>query len=188
MKILANSIRSGNVLVHENALWVVSKNPEHTKPGKGGAYVQVEMKNLKTGVKLNTRFSSSENVERASLEQREFQYLYPEGEFLIFMDNENFEQISIDKDLLGERLPFLQQSMNVKIEFYEQEALGVQLPTNVTLQITETEPVIKGATVTSTYKPAILENGARVMVPPYIESGQKIVIKTEDITFVERAK
>ncbi len=188
MKISANSIRAGNILVHNNELWVVAKNPSHTQPGKGGAYVQVEMKNLKSGTKLNHRFSSSESVEKAQLDQRECQYLYPEGDNLVFMDNENFEQVYLKKDILDEKLPFLLENMNVKIEFYQEEALNVQLPQTVALVITETEPVIKGATASATYKPAILENGAKVMVPAYIESGQKIVVKTEDISFVERAK
>jgi len=188
MKILANSIRAGNILVHNNELWVVSKQPDHTKPGKGPAYIQVEMKNLKTGNKLNERFSSSENVERAQLEQKEYQYLYPEGDNLVFMDNESFEQIYLKKEILDERLPFLLENMNVKVEFYEEEALNVELPSTVILEITETEPVIKGATASATYKPATLENGAKVMVPAYIEPGQKIVVKTEDVTYVERAK
>ncbi len=188
MKVTANSIRTGNILVHNNDLWIVAKTPDHTQPGKGGAYVQVEMKNLKTGNKTNVRFSSSEYVERAYLENKEFQYLYPEGDDLVFMDNETFEQINLNKSILDERLAFLLPAMNVKIEFYQETPLNVELPATVILEITETEPVIKGATATSTYKPAILENGVRVMVPPYIESGQRIVVKTEDVTFVERAK
>lgn len=188
MKITANSIRAGHILVVNGVLWIVSKTPEHVKPGKGPAYLQIEMKNLKTGTKLNDRFSSSDYVEKAQLEQRDYNFIYPEDDKLVFMDNETFEQILLPKSILGERLPFLIENMNVKIEFHGEEALNVQLPLNVTLAIVETEPVIKGATVTSTYKPAILENGARVMIPPYIETGTKIVVRTEDITFVERAK
>lgn len=188
MKITANSIRAGNILVIDGVLWVVSKQPEHTKPGKGGAYVQVEMKNLKTGTKTNERFSSGDYIEKAYLEQKEYQYLYPEGDNLVFMDNENFEQITISKDIIGERLPFLQENMNVKVEFHNDDPLNIELPMNVVLTIIETEPVIKSATVTSTFKPATLDNGLRVMVPPYIETGQKIVVRTEDITYVERAK
>ncbi|MDX1917368.1 MAG: elongation factor P [Rickettsiaceae bacterium] len=188
MKIVANSIRLGNILLHENELWIVSKNPEHTKPGKGGAYIQVEMKNLKTGTKLNTRFSSSENVERATLEQKSFQYLYQEDDKLVFMDNETFDQILINQEILGEKLPLLQANMPVQIEFYEETPLNVKLPANIIVEIVETEPVIKGTTVTATYKPAMIEQGIRVMIPPYIEQGQKIVIKTEDLSFVERAK
>lgn len=188
MKITANSIRAGHILVVNGVLWIVCKTPEHVKPGKGPAYLQIEMKNLKTGTKLNDRFSSSDYVEKAQLEQRDYNFIYPEDDKLVFMDNETFEQILLPKSILGERLPFLIENMNVKIEFHGEEALSVQLPLNVTLAIVETEPVIKGATATSTYKPAILENGARVMIPPYIETGTKIVVRTEDITFVERAK
>lgn len=188
MKISANSIRSGNILVHEGALWIVSKTPEHTKPGKGGAYVQVEMKNIKTGTKLNQRFSSTDYIEKAFLEQKDYQYLYPEDDKLVFMDNETFEQIYLDKEIIGDRLPFLQDGMLVKVEFHGEEPLNVELPMNIISTIVETEPVIRGSTVTSTYKPAILENGVRVMVPPYIENGQKIVVRTEDSSFVERAK
>ncbi len=188
MKVTANSLRTGNILVYNNDLWIIAKTPEHTQPGKGGAYVQVEMKNLKTGNKTNVRFSSSEYVEKAFLENKEFQYLYAEDDNLVFMDNENFEQITLNKSILDNRLPFLQPEMIVKMEFYQEHPLNIELPTTVILEIVETEPVIKGATATSTYKPAILKNGVRVMVPPYIESGQKIVVKTEDATFVERAK
>lgn len=188
MKITANAIRAGNILVIDGVLWVVTKQPEHTKPGKGGAYVQVEMKNLKTGTKTNDRFSSSDYIEKAFLEQKDYQFLYYEGENLVFMDNENYEQITLSKDLLGDRLPFLLENMNVKVEFHGEEPLNVELPMNVTLTITETEPVIKGVTATATFKPAILENGAKVMVPAYIETGQRIVVRTEDVTYVERAK
>jgi elongation factor P len=188
MKISANSIRAGNILEHEGQLWVVAKQPEHTKPGKGGAYVQVEMKNIKTGNKTNIRFSSTETVEKAFLEQKDYQYLYPEGNNLIFMDTETFEQITLNKDILGDRLSFLSENMTVVVEFYQETPLNVELPSTVILEITETDPVIKGSTVTSSYKPAILENGVRVMIPPYIETGQKIVVKTEDSSYVERAK
>ncbi|XVN42234.1 MAG: elongation factor P [Candidatus Rickettsia vulgarisii] len=188
MKITANSIRVGNVLVHNGDLWVVSKNPEHTKPGKGPAYIQLEMKNLKTGTKLNERFSSSDYVEKAQLEHRDLQFLYFEDDKLVLMDNETFEQILIDKELLDERLPFLEDSMTLKVQFYEDTPLNVELPQTVISEIAETDPVIKGATVTSSYKPAILTNGIRVMVPPYLVVGEKIVVKTEDLSFVERAK
>ncbi len=188
MKMVANSIRLGNILIYENGLWVVTKNPEHTKPGKGGAYVQVEMKNLKTNTKINHRFSSGDYVERASLEQKSYQYLYDEGDFLVFMDNKSYEQISLKSDILGDRLLLLSSNMEVEIEFHEENPLNVKLPNTIIAEIIETEPVIKGATATSTYKPAIIANNVRVMVPPYIDTGQKIVVKTEDISFVERAK
>lgn len=188
MKITANSIRAGHVLVYNEELWIVSKTPEHTKPGKGGAYVQVEMKNLKTGTKLNERFSSSDYVEKAQLEHRDLQFLYSEGENLVLMDHETFEQILINKKILAERLPLVTDNMTLKIQFYGEEALKAELPPTIIVEIMETGPVIKGATVTSSYKPAILTNGVKVMVPPYLVVGEKIVIKTEDISFVERVK
>lgn len=187
MKISANSIRPGNILVYNEDLWIVNKT-EHTKPGKGGAYVQVEMKNLKIGTKTNHRFSSSEYVEKAQLEQRKLQFLYLEGENLVLMDNENFEQILLPKDILANKLPFLGDNMLLSVEFYEDQALSAELPSSVVVEIAETEPVIKGAAVNASYKPAILTNGARVMVPSYLVSGEKIVVKTEDLSFVERAK
>lgn len=188
MKISANSIRAGHILIHNDNLWVVSKMPEHTKPGKGGAYVQVEMKNLKTGVKFNERFSSSDHVERVQLEQKECQFLYREEDLFIFMDNENFEQITINQRIIGEKLPFLIDNMIVKIEFYEDNPLNIQFPQTIISEIVQTDPVIKGATSTPSYKPAILANGIKVMVPSYLVTGEKIVVKTEDASFVERAK
>ncbi len=188
MKITATTIRAGNVLLHEGALWVVSKQPEHTKPGKGPAYMQVEMKNIQTGTKINHRFSSSDYVERAQLEQRDFQYLYMEGDNLVLMDLENFEQMHVNKDLAEEKLPFLADNMEVTLEFYEDKPLNMTLPSTVILTIEQTDPVMKGATATASYKPAIMSNGVRVMVPPYLTSGEVIVVKTEDVSFVERAK
>lgn len=188
MKILANSIRTGNILVYNSNLWVVAKPPEHTKPGKGGAYVQVEMKNLKTGTKLNERFSSSDSLEKAELEQRPFQFLYSEDDKLVLMDNDTYEQILIDKKIVGEKLPLLTDNMLIKVEFYKDEALNIEFPSTIIVEIKETEPRIKGATATASYKPAILTNGIKVQVPQYLEVGEKIVIKTEDMSFVERSK
>lgn len=188
MKITATTIRSGNILLYEGELWVVSKQPEHTKPGKGPAYMQVEMKNIRTGTKINNRFSSSDYVERAQLEQREFQYLYAEGDNLVLMDLENFEQIHISKNIAEDKLPFLSDNMKVTLEFYEENPLNMTLPATVILTIEQTDPVIKGATATASYKPAIMNNGVRVMVPPYLVTGEDIVVKTEDSSFVERAK
>ncbi|EER22123.1 MULTISPECIES: elongation factor P [spotted fever group] len=188
MKISANSIRTGNILVYNNDLWVVSKIPEHTQPGKGGAYVQVEMKNLKTGTKRNERFSSSNYLEKAELEQKDYQFLYFEGDDLVLMDTKHFDQINVPKEILEEKLPFLTENMIVKVEFYNEKPLNIELPPTVILEISETDPVIKGATATASYKPAILENGIKVKVPQYLEIGEKIVVKTDDITYVERAK
>lgn len=188
MKITANSIKLGNILVHNEELWYVSKMPEHTKPGKGPAYIQVEMKNLKTGTKLNIRFSSTENVERAQLEQKDFEFLYHDGSDLIFMDTTTFEQITLSKEIMKEKLLFLKDNMKVKIEFYQDTPINIELPQTITAEIVETDAVIKGSTVTSSYKPAILDNGVRVMVPSYLTIGEKIIVKTEDSSFVERAK
>jgi elongation factor P len=187
-KISANSISLGHILVYKDDLWKVAKKPEHVKPGKGPAYVQLELKNLKTGTKLNDRISSSDTVEKAELEQRQYQFLYPEGENLVFMDNENYEQITLPKTIAEDQVDFLQDGMIVEVELYDEKPLSIKLPSTVVLTISETDPTIKGSTVTSSYKPAIMENGIRVMVPPYLSTGEKIVVKTEDATFVERAK
>ena len=146
------------------------------------------MKDIKTGTKSNYRFSSDEKIERVQLDQREYQYLYPEEHMLVFMDNTTYEQIHMDKGLVGEALPFLQENMNVTIELYENEPLSVALPQTVVMEIVETEPVVKGQTAASSYKPAKLTNGVRVMVPPFIESGTRIVVNTADASYVERAK
>jgi len=188
MRISANDIKIGNVLDYNGGLWSVIKNPDHTKPGKGGAYVQVEMKNLRTGNKLNQRFSSTDSVEKAFLDRQTMQYLYSEGEHLIFMDPDSFEQKMLDKNLLKDRLAFLTDGMNVDVEFYQDTPLSIKLTSTVIVEIAETDPVIKGSTVTSSYKPAILTNGVKVMVPPYLVTEEKIVVKTDDLTFVEGAK
>ncbi len=188
MKILANEIREGYVLVHKNSLWEVTKTPDHTKPGKGVAYVQVEMKELGSGTKINERFNSNSNVEKAYLEEVSYQYLYQEDDKLVFMNMENFDQIYVEKSVIGDKLPFLQDNMVVTIEFYGAQPIHVHLPTYVTETIQDTNPVVKGASVTSSYKPAILENGVRLMVPPYLANGDKIVVKVNDGSFVERAK
>ena len=186
MKINGNEIRPGNVIEHKGGLWIAVKT-EHVKPGKGPAYLQVELKNVVDGTKLNERFRSSETVERARLEQRDHQFLYAEDEMLVFMDTESYEQISLPKDFLGERAAFLQDGMQVIIESHESRALGVQLPNQVTLEVTEAEPVVKGQTAASSNKPAILENGIRVMVPPFVDAGEKIVVDTNELTYVKRA-
>jgi elongation factor P len=189
MKVAANSVRTGHILIYNDDLWVVAKQPEHTKPGKGPAYIQVEMKNLKTGTKTNERFNSSDYLDRAQLEQKEYQYLYMEGSNLVLMDLETFEQIHLSQDVVGEEnMPYLADNMIVIIESFQEKPLNLRLPATVILEVKETDPVIKGATATSSYKPAIMENGLRVMVPPYLTTGEKIVVKTEDSTFVERAK
>ena len=176
------------VIEHQGSLWRAVKI-QHTQPGKGGAYLQVELKDIRTGTKLNERFRSSETVERARLDQKKHQFLYADGTMLTFMDNETFDQITLDKDLLGEdQIPFLQDNMTVTIESHEGNPIGVQLPDTVSLAVTEADAVIKGQTASSSYKPAMLENGIRCMVPPHIEAGTRIVVNTSDGSYVERAK
>ncbi|MEL6359651.1 MAG: elongation factor P [Pseudomonadota bacterium] len=186
MKINGNEVRVGNVIQHQDSLWIAVKT-NAVKPGKGPAYNQVELKNLLDGRKLNERFRASETIERVRLEQRDHTYLYEEGDLLVFMDGESYEQISIAKDMIGERAAFLQDGMQVIVESHEGRPIGVQLPEHVTLEITETEPTVKGQTASSSYKPAIVDNGLRVMVPPYITPGEKIIVHTETIEFVKRA-
>ena len=185
-KINGNEIRPGNILEHQDGLWVAVK-VGHVKPGKGGAFAQVEMKNLRNGSKLNERFRSADKVERVRLEQKEQQFLYESDGKLVFMDTENYEQIELDADILGDRRPFLQDGMMIQVEFYEEEALSAKLPEKVTCTIAETEPAVKGQTAANSFKPAILDNGVRVMVPPFVGEGEAIVVATETMEYSERA-
>lgn len=188
MKIDGVSIRPGNVLEHQGKLWVATKT-KHVKPGKGGAFNQVEMKCVTDGTKLNERFRSDEKVEKVRLDQDDYQFLYEEGDNLVFMHVETYDQIEIAKDFLDEdRAKFLQDSMVVQVESYEGKPIGVTLPAQVILEVSEAEPVVKGQTAASSNKPAILENGVRVMVPPFVEAGEKVVVDTNEISYVERAK
>ncbi|MGF1456299.1 MAG: elongation factor P [Alphaproteobacteria bacterium] len=186
MKINGNEIRPGNVVQHKGGLWVAVKTMS-VKPGKGGAFNQVELKNLIDGTKLNERFRSSETVERVRLEQKDHQFLFENSDMLTFMDMESYEQIELQKDFVGDRAAFLQEGMKVTLEFHEERPLGINLPDQVTLEITMTEPTVKGQTATASYKPAELENGLRVMVPPFIETGEKIVVDTNEVTYIRRA-
>ncbi|MDX1716940.1 MAG: elongation factor P, partial [Anderseniella sp.] len=157
------------------------------KPGKGGAFAQVEMKGIVNGTKLNERFRSSETVERVRLEQKDYQYLYEQGDMLVFMDNESYEQIELPKDFVGERAAFLQDGMVVTVESYEEKPLGISLPDTVVLEVSEADAVVKGQTASSSYKPAVMENGLKVMVPPFIAAGEKIIVDTSEVTYVRRA-
>ena len=186
MKINGNEIRPGNVIEHNGGLWVAVKT-NAVKPGKGGAFNQVELKNLIDGTKLNERFRSSETVEKVRLEQKDFSYLYEEGDMLVFTDQESYEQLELQKDFVGDRAAFLQEGMIVTVELYEEKPIGISLPNQVTLAIVEADPVVKGQTAASSYKPAIMENGVRVMVPPFIEAGERIIVDTDEITYVRRA-
>ena len=188
MKIDGNAIRPGNVIEHDGRLWRAVKT-QHVKPGKGGAFLQVELKDIRSGTKLNERFRSSETVERVRLDQKDYQFLFNDGDDYTFMDQESYEQMTVNLDMIGEdQAIFLQDGMVVSIESFEESPISVTLPDTVTMEITEADAVVKGQTASSSYKPAILENGARVMVPPYIETGTRIVVNTADATFVERAK
>ncbi|MDF1803073.1 elongation factor P [Thalassovita sp.] len=185
-KINGNEIRPGNVLEHDKGLWVAVK-VDHVKPGKGGAFAQVELKNLRTGSKLNERFRSADKVERVRLEQKDQQFLYENDGMLVFMDTETYEQVELPADLLGERRPFLQDGMTVVIEYHDTEALNMTLPQKVVCKIVETEPVVKGQTAANSFKPAVLENGVRVMVPPFVGQDENIVVNTETMEYSERA-
>jgi elongation factor P len=187
MKINGNEIRPGNVIEHKGGLWVAVKT-QHVKPGKGPAYAQVELKNAIDGTKLNERFRSSETVERVRLEQKDYQFLYAEGDMLTFMDTDTYDQISIPRYFLEERAAFLQDGMRVTIESHEGRPIGIGLPDQVTLEVVEAEPVVKGQTAASSYKPAVLENGVRVMVPPFIGVGERVVVDTNELTYVRRAE
>ena len=187
MKLNGNEIKPGNVIEHKNSLWVAVKT-NAVKPGKGGAFNQVELKNLIDGTKHNERFRASETVEQVRLEQKDFQFLYEEGENLVFMDIQSYEQLELQKDFVGERAAFLADGMNVTVELHEERPIGVSLPDQVTLEISEADPVVKGQTATSSYKPAKLENGVRVMVPQFIEAGEKIVVDTNEVAYLRRAE
>ena len=184
-KINGNEIRPGNILEHNGGLWAAVK-VDHVKPGKGGAFAQVELRNLRNGTKLNERFRSADKVERVRLEQKDQQFLYEQDGMLVFMDSETFEQIELPAELLGERRPFLQDGMTIHIEYYESEALNATLPQKVVCRIVETEPVVKGQTAANSFKPALLDNGIRVMVPPFVGEGEDIVVNTETMDYSER--
>lgn len=185
-KINGNEIRIGNVLEHNDGLWAAVK-VDHVKPGKGGAFAQVEMRNLRNGSKLNERFRSADKVEKVRLEQKDQQFLYENDGMLVFMDTETYEQIELPAELLGERRPFLQDGMVAVIEYHESEALNASLPQKVTCKVVETEPVVKGQTAAKSFKPAVLDNGMRVMVPPFVGQDEDIIVSTETMEYVERA-
>ncbi|AJE45979.1 elongation factor P [Celeribacter indicus] len=185
-KINGNEIRPGNVLEHDGGLWAAVK-VDHVKPGKGGAFAQVELKNLRDGRKLNERFRSADKVERVRLEQKDMQFLYEDAGQLIFMDTDTYDQVQLEADILGERRPFLQDGMTILVEFYDAEALNATLPQKVTCKIVETEPVVKGQTAANSFKPAILDNGVRVMVPPFVGTDEEIIVNTETMEYAERA-
>ncbi len=188
MKVNAITLRPGNVIEYNGRLCAVVKN-DVVQPGKGNAIAQVELRDLRTGSKDNVRYRTQETVERLRLEQEDYQYLFNDGaDTYTFMHSGTYEQLEVKAEIIGDPVVYLQEGMVVEIETYEGEPLAVRLPTHATFEIVEAEPVVKGQTATTSYKPAILENGAKVMVPPFIDSGTRIVVKTEDGTYVERAK
>jgi len=186
MKINGNEIRPGNVIEHKGGLWLAVKT-QAVKPGKGGAFNQVELKNLIDRSKLNERFRSSETVERVRLEQKDYQFIYADGDMLTFMDLETYDQIQLATEFLEERAAFLQDGMKVVVESHEGKPISVSLPAQVTLEVVEAEPVVKGQTAASSNKPAVLENGIRVMVPPFVQTGEKIIVDTNELTYIKRA-
>jgi elongation factor P len=187
MKIDGNAIRPGMVIEHQGRLWRAVKI-QHTQPGKGGAYLQVELKDIRDGTKLNERFRSSETVERVRLDEKEYQFLFSDGDEFTFMDQETYDQITLNRDMIGDPAVYLQDGMVVTMQSYEGEPISVELPDTVVMEVVEADAVVKGQTASSSYKPAKLENGERVMVPPHIAVGTRIVVNTADGSYVERAK
>ena len=185
MKINATEIRVGMILEYKNDLWEVLKT-QHVKPGKGGAFAQIEMKSLNKNTKLNERFRSSETVEKATLEETKFNFLYEDDIDYYFMNPKTFDQINLKKNILGEKGRMLTENLEVSINFYNETALSINLPNQISCKIESTDAAIKGQTVSSSYKPAILDNGINILVPPFIENGDEIVIDTRSIEYVKK--
>ena len=185
MKINASEIRVGMLLEYKDDLWQVLKT-QHVKPGKGGAFAQVEMKSVNKNTKLNERFRSNETVEKASLEEIKYNFLYQDDKNYIFMEPRSFEQIEVSKEIIGEKGKFLKDELEVKISFYEENPISVELPNQINCKIESTDAALKGQTVSSSYKPAILDNGAKIQVPPFIESGDEIIVDTRSIEYVKK--
>ena len=185
MKINASEIKVGMLLEYKNDLWLVLKT-QHVKPGKGGAFAQVEMKSVNKNTKLNERFRSSESVEKASLDEMKFNFLYEDENHYFFMNPKSFEQIEVKKDILGDKGKLLTENLEVKISFYNESPILVELPNQVTCKIQDTDVALKGQTVSSSYKPAILENGLNVQVPPFVESGDEIILDTRNLEYIKK--
>ena len=185
MKINASEIRVGMLLEYKNDLWQVLKT-QHVKPGKGGAFAQVEMKSMNKNTKLNERFRSSESVEKASLEETAFNYLYSDENNLFFMDPKTFEQIEINKQLVGDKSKLLTENLEVSVSFYNEKPISVELPNQVKCKIDTTDAALKGQTVSSSYKPAILHNGLNIQVPPFIESGDEVIVDTRTLEYIKK--
>ncbi|MBB3809232.1 elongation factor P [Pseudochelatococcus contaminans] len=187
MKVIASSVRKGNILEVDGHLCVVL-SAESFFPGKGTPTTQIDMRRISDGVKVSHRYKTTEQVERAFVEDIDYSYLYQDGEAYVFMNPESFEQLTVTADVVGDQAVYLQEGMVVKLSIYEGNAVAIELPARVVLEVTETEPTVKGQTASSSYKPAIVSNGVRVMVPPHISTGTRIVVQTEDGSYVERAK
>ncbi len=186
-KISGNDIRPGTMIEYEGGLWIAVKT-QKVKPGKGGAYNQVELKNVTQGTKLNQRFRSDETVDEIYLEKKDFQFLYATGDMLTFMDMESYEQIELATDFVGDQVQFLQDGMKTLVQMYDSRPIGIALPQFVTLKIVEADPVLRGGTAAPSYKSATLENGMRIQVPPFIEAGIRVIVATEDGSYVKRAE
>ena len=185
-KITGNEISPGTLINFDGGLWIAVKT-QKVKPGKGGAYNQVELKNVTSGTKLNQRFRSDEAVDEAILDKKDFQFLFASGDMLTFMDMENYEQIELATDFVGDQAQFLQDGMKTLVQMYEDKPIGIKLPVQVVLTVTEADPVLKGGTAAPSYKNAVLENGMRILVPPFIATGERIIVATEDGSYVRRA-
>ena len=186
MKIQVNQIRPGIVIDYNNSQWLVIKT-QHVKPGKGGAFNQIEMRDIRNGSKTNVRLRTQTTVEKLNTSEREFQYLFNDGEKYTFMDPESFDQIELNKSVVLENSIYLKEGMLIKINSIENEPIGISLPETMVFEVIESEPVVKGQTAASSNKPAVLENGLRIMVPPFVEQGNKVVVNTSDGTYLKRA-
>ncbi len=185
MKISGNELKTGMIIEHKNDLWEILKT-QHVKPGKGGAFNQVEMKSINKDTKLNERFRSSDNIERAIIEEIEFNYLYEDKNEFYFINNKTFEQLNLRQDLLGEKFKFLSEGLEVKIGIYNDIPIKIDLPNQINCKIETTDAALKGQTVSSSYKPATLENGIKIQVPPFIESGDTVVVDTRSIEYIKK--
>ena len=186
-KITGNEISPGTLINYDGGLWIAVKT-QKVKPGKGGAYNQVELKNITTGTKLNQRFRSDEAVDEAYLDKKDFQFLFASGDMLTFMDMESYDQIELAAEFVGDQAVFLQDGMKTLVQLYDGKPIGIKLPVQVTLTVAEADPVLKGGTAAPSYKSAVLENSMRIQVPPFIAAGERIIVATEDGSYVRRAE
>ncbi len=187
MKVIANTMRPGHALEHEGRRYIVIKH-ELILPGKGNAFIALDMRDVSTGTKTNVRFRTGDTVERLLTDEREAQFLFSEGDLFTFMDNETYDQFTMDREALGDKTDFLKEGMSIRVNLVDGNPVGITLPTTVTLAVVEADPVVKGQTASASFKPAIMENGLRILVPPHIVTGTRIVVHTENREYMERAK